>query len=753
MGFDLLENPFAVLCLATDASAAVLNARARELGGPLAAAASRILLVPNARVQAEVSFLPGLSGSEVAACLAPLANRCSPDLPGLMPLARANVLAHLASNGLASADQLRSLVALEAQLQDGALTALNRSREAAGMPPVPDVMFTAALEHLQGQHADALSSGAQALAHGAEVLLDLVQSLGATISRSSIFLRQSITAWERATSSANANELDRAHGLEIKLAQRPSEAAAAQLAALICSVAARTKPPRELARHFGLAHKSSADLSERWRSLAVDIANLYDAYPEALSILAALADGFGVSDELGQQVVDDLALCRERVASGAYLPEMRRLRRAIAAARSRSHELNGDLLANALRPTAWRRKAPPTAIELSEALAAAIRTAQTDLPWQALREFALALYNEESAAETALALIEFALRSAQDHPHSESCLPALETDRGFLAEQALRARVDDAIAQKQRGRARRAIRQLTAITGDVREKLELTKTLSRLRRQSAMLFMKRAAVAIVTVVAVIIYGVAPGDGTSETASGYERPLQPPLASQAGPGDASDRAQVDDGREQRPLGGAAALSRAQLRWCRFQGARLDYEKGYLKNVENDPYVSDGAFKAAVVQFGQLNSALNDVCGQRSFDRADDKALAAELASQEETLRNDGVQLAENAFDMASAGSPPSTRRSQQSPAPVAYLVGQLDRRAWDAWSSGLAGAFREGALWWANMRNKQPRPTCDLVPATNQTDAVRGCNAARARLAPSDRRRRAEPAYRAGWNNP
>ena len=44
------------------------------------------------------------------------------------------------------------------------------------------------------------------------------------------------------------------------------------------------------------------------------------------------------------------------------------------------------------------------------------------------------------------------------------------------------------------------------------------------------------------------------------------------------------------------------------------------------------------------------------------------------------------------------------------------------------------------------------PACNDAPGYDRVNAVAGCNAARARLAGPERRRRTEPDYRAGWNS-
>ena len=90
----------------------------------------------------------------------------------------------------------------------------------------------------------------------------------------------------------------------------------------------------------------------------------------------------------------------------------------------------------------------------------------------------------------------------------------------------------------------------------------------------------------------------------------------------------------------------------------------------------------------------------------------------------------------------------------APASASYMDGQNDRRAWEAWIAGMSGAGRDGAEWWAGVRSTQRPPSCSTVPGSSDpVAAAAGCNQAKIRLGNPDRRRRAEPDYRAGWNNP
>jgi hypothetical protein len=411
MGFDLLQNAFAILKLGNDASPSAISARARDLGGDRASVASRTLISPRTRLQAELAFLPGLTQDEAQKCLLAVQEGTVPESPQFPALARANLLAHLASKGKATETHLDALANIAASVRGDTLEILNRDRRCAGMPPVTEPMFNAAMEQLESQHAEALSDGALALKNGPEVLSHIVQSLGSSVTSKSVFLRQATSAWERSTASENARDTERTQELETKLNVGPHDGALAALVSLIHSIAARTRPSRELARHFGLAHDASVEVVNKWRCLAVDLGNKHQALIQACSILEVLAEEFGTSDDPGRRVARDLTICRERLEAGEHIPELQRFAAAILAANQEPSQFKNDHLKR-IRDGQRSRYDAPVVVRLWNAFGAAARNAPSDWPWRALRDFAIRLHNEFSESEAALLLTDLALEHA-----------------------------------------------------------------------------------------------------------------------------------------------------------------------------------------------------------------------------------------------------------------------------------------------------------------------------------------------------
>jgi hypothetical protein len=135
-----------------------------------------------------------------------------PDLRHLPFLARANVLAHLASAGKGDCATLREL---QPRLtRDIVLDLITADRAAAGAPKLNGALLDDALAALAVEHAGALVTGLRSLGEiaGAELLVELVQSAQAGDCRCTAFIAKASAAWERETASRATELLDKAGG-------------------------------------------------------------------------------------------------------------------------------------------------------------------------------------------------------------------------------------------------------------------------------------------------------------------------------------------------------------------------------------------------------------------------------------------------------------------------------------------------------------------------------------------------------------
>ena len=775
VGFSLLTNPFAVLGLSGAATIAIVTAQSRKIGGQDASAASRILISPRTRLPCELAFLPGATTAQIDAVSAALRDGRLPDIRALTPLAGANVLAHLVSAFRASPDQMRELVAIYDSAPWSVTEVLDRDRAAAQMPPVSREALAPALEELRARHADALSEGARARPDGSNFLVQLLRAAGPEIRPRLAFLRQASAAWERGCIGGIAATLEAAEPIEAKLRECVEAGYASNLASSIAVYAELVGPPREAARLLGLPHEASAATGERWLKLALDMSDRQTALADAMTLLQALAAGFGAEGELERKVASALEDCRKRLASGEGSPEMQRLIQALQAAHAATivfQNLNTET-------DRLPHGTPALIVELHVAFVAATEQARSDQPWQMLRGLCLRLHNEFSATNAALSFTMLALSQGRRNAVGTAMLPRLETDRRFLHAVLLRRQLNEAAAKKVPGVTRRILAKLVTLTDDAAERAECEAALAQLRARGPWRGLGALAAGI-TIIWILghlpsgggrnVTSIASPASDPQTRAQWSPDSSPPVPT---PIDAAPAASVPipayDLTEQQPAPETAVLSLAEYRWCLFRKARADAAKASIEAMRAS-YDSLERFNAAIDAYNAYIQPLNASCSQYQYRKSDDAIVVEELRWNAGALHSDGTRLIREAY-LSVPRSPTyaipnqpslndtsvSVTASPVSTAPAvsqAYLDGQADRRTWESWFADQGGDFRYGADWWAGIRSTSRSPTCAAVPPRADREAVvAGCKEARSRLAAVDRRRRTEPNYRAGWNHP
>ena len=69
-----------------------------------------------------------------------------------------------------------------------------------------------------------------------------------------------------------------------------------------------------------------------------------------------------------------------------------------------------------------------------------------------------------------------------------------------------------------------------------------------------------------------------------------------------------------------------------------------------------------------------------------------------------------------------------------------------------WFASLSGDYRRGADWWTGHRSLPHAGTCNGPAAAMNQQFTLGCEAAKARLASKDVKRKSDPDYKRGWNS-
>jgi len=111
------------------------------------------------------------------------------------------------------------------------------------------------------------------------------------------------------------------------------------------------------------------------------------------------------------------------------------------------------------------------------------------------------------------------------------------------------------------------------------------------------------------------------------------------------------------------------------------------------------------------------------------------------------------------DSASSHSAPSNPQEAApqppltpSPTASAFQEGLQDRTDLERWYGNLSGEVQRGAVWWSGRRSLAQPGACNGPTAMGRDGFIEGCEASKARLAPTDLRRKESAEYRKGWNS-
>ena len=396
--FSLLANPFAVLDAAPDATLADLAAAADRIGTPEAAAAARTLSVPRSRLAAELAFLPGVDGRQVAAILAALRKNTRPDVAaGLPDTAAANLFAHLCAAGLAGGADHAALARHHPENPDALVGVLDAARLAAGMPRVQPAALAEERMALADRHAAALVDSL--LSAGGNAAAALSALIAGPSDGAATLLRKTAATWTRRTASDLA-KLEGATATAVAAAVR-TPALTPLATAAIGIWAAYSRPQRLVDARAALDHRPTLAAIRPWRAAAAQIAekSLSDGVALAEALAAACgADLPGEGTALRAEV-QGLRAHAEYDALAPLLTALDALTKRLAAA---PKPFCATLAKHRFGPDLPRGDAAELWQGFDAACAASTLSAR---PWIAVRTLVLALVGGDNSLPTARAAL------------------------------------------------------------------------------------------------------------------------------------------------------------------------------------------------------------------------------------------------------------------------------------------------------------------------------------------------------------
>lgn len=612
--FDLTSNAFHILKAGydtdrSDIAELVEDAEFAEAFEPQEIQrAKQSLLAPNARLEQEISWLPELSQAQTSNVLSLVA---SGDLQALIEtskhapeLARANILAHFAGTGNVNDTLFHALVSAWDEIdQENILTFLNDNRLSAGFPSVERRQMRIALVELEKHHAKSAAVGIWSLERPGEVMDRIVE---AELRRnpSSPFLEQFVRSYDTLSES----DLARISG-EIDKVISDAENTDGDLEALVTRASDLlvrwddvNQPVQVYEQHQGHEEGRSKRVYEKLRSLCLDLANNRSEFTAARRLSEALLRTFPELESVAEVLKADVAALEKLDKQQKLNDEYKPLIDACEAAKTKLPTPVSTVL-KIFKDTVSKGGDDPIAFNI-------------------LRDLALHINNDCNDPQTAFKLLDGALTFAGARPPQELG-KTLEEERAVLHQNwkmnELKKNSDNLKVMSQT-----VDDLLKYARGSERAELQQLKT--KLDRQRLGKKVKWGIYA--SIAALIGFFVISDEMDRPSSRSADQPSAPRVATPTPTPAPATSAAVEI---RPPVGQGLTLNRSQIRYCVFQGQRLDI----IRTLATIDYQID--------RFNALIGDFNSRCSSFRYRSGDLSAAEREARENVADLRADARRI--------------------------------------------------------------------------------------------------------------
>lgn len=526
------------------------------------------LLSPIARLDQELSWLPELSVTQINEILRLLetgradelleAVAFFPDLP------KANVLAHLCSTYADETLLQELLQAWDEVDQLSLLDFLNAQRQTAGFPQVEESQLVVSINALETAHARSAALSVWRLDDPGKVMEHLVETK-LEKGRASSVLTKFVREYD-ILSEPHLAKISDAIDKQIELAHQPTpqlEVVTDEIVELLRQWDDVNQPVQVFEQHHGHEEARSKKLYEKLRSLCLELANERGEFRHAKRVSEALLHTFPELESVAEVLKSDVQTLENLDEQQRQFAVVEPLVAACEAAKSQLPKLKSGL-----QDSGFTLAPRGIVTEIFEAFDAAAKTTVTgDAAFLVVRDLALFVNNDRNDPETAYMLIDGLITYRGAKP-SQELSRKLDEERSVLHRNWKLPELDNKSGNL--GEMKRVVDDLLkyAKGNEHTELMQLKSTIERKqagRKVKWLIYGGIAAVIGFFLISEELNRPAPRPPSQPTTT-----LQP-STQQRGTTSPSPTATAE---VTPPVGQGRTLSTAQVRYCVFQGERLD-----------------------------------------------------------------------------------------------------------------------------------------------------------------------------------
>ena len=391
------------------------------------------LLSPTARLEQELSWLPGLSNEQIDQTRRTLGT--SPDV-GIMDairfypeLPQANVIAHALANGVTNSAMLKELLRCWNDVDGNELLGfINDQRQIAKFPVVTLTQLETSITTLRTAHARCAANAIWRLDEPGKLMEALVETEIANGRLGNPLLAQLIREYDTLSEPrlATINEaID--HQLELSRQSTPDlNAITTEISFLLQRWDDINQPVQVFEQHQGHEESRSKLVYEKIRLLCIELANQRGEFSYAKRLSEALLHTFPELESVAEVLKGDVALLGELDGQQEAQTLVEPLEKECYEAKFKLSTLKSEL-----RRTGFTSAAFGSCGRIfAEFQKATTNPAAKDLPFKVILELAIYLNNEQNDPESAFRLIDGLLSFTT--PPTAKLIKKLEEQRAVL---------------------------------------------------------------------------------------------------------------------------------------------------------------------------------------------------------------------------------------------------------------------------------------------------------------------------------
>ncbi len=637
--FDLTQNPFAILGVSPrSGTTEIADAKADRLfdseydEAALEVAHSE-LIVERKRLFHEVSWLADLAPNRARAIVAELPKVDSACAANVVPteaqLSRVNVAADLLMRFPHARDLAQELLDGHNQIDWRSVRqTIDETRALSGFGLTKDDAWKRAQSDLIDRHAEALLATVTMTEDGPELLASMLAASPSAKIPTNGLLERTVTQYDR-WSVPRLEQLSEQidASLAALKAGTDTEVNLSRLENLLADWDRISQPVQLRDQAKGLDEPRSLRLFKHVREVAIWFANERDNNEAARRITAAFAAAFSELPTVAAMTAADLKTLNENITHAEALKALHPLEVAADGAIEKLSDAAKQIRAGGF--AAGKHGVIGSLFAAFDGVREKVgMLPDANTPWLLVRSVALALHNDLKASDEARILIEAIIGTAPDQARG-----MLDEDLRTLRSVTLQDSFNRALERNDWRAARNMVAAM--IEADPEQAGELLKVQSSLDGKLSSRNWKRIGWGIAAGFVFLIVindnaskptpSAAPAysyDPSTEPASGSdtsEAPVTPP-----------DAAPMDTTEQEPPMFNIEGLTLPQLRFCKFENARLDI----LKDLVTTAMASE--YNAKVDNY-------NNRCGRFRYKESDMTQIDAEIAAKGPQIRAEATKL--------------------------------------------------------------------------------------------------------------